>query len=113
IGLISYVLDLADQSVLTNDDLAGDGPLAQLHEAGVHRVVQRNRGIVFRLDRTDRNAIRVAGAGPAIPIWLGVARGRHAPDRNVGDCRPPSPKSRLRLGERTLVQRLVDLPVRP
>ena len=84
IGLVSYELDLADQSVLTDDDLARDRALREFHKPRIPRVVQGDGWIVFRLDRTDRNAIRVAGAGATVLIRLRIARGRKVPDSNLG-----------------------------
>ena len=67
-----YLMKLisADVAVFADDDLAGDGPVSNRHETGVHRVIKRDGRIVFRLDRADRNAVGVAGAGAPIPIGL-------------------------------------------
>jgi hypothetical protein len=78
-------VDLLDVAVFADDDLAGDRAVPHLHESGVHRVVQRDGRIVFRLDRADRNAVGVAGAGTPIAIGLGIPRGRKASDANLLD----------------------------
>src|SRR5438477_9085876 len=100
IGLVSYELDLADQSVLTDDDLARDRALREFNKPRIPRVVQGDGWIVFRLDRADRNAIRVAGASAAIPVRLGISCGRNAPDRDRGGRRSHSQESGLILGQR-------------
>ena len=103
IGLVSYELDLADQSVLTDDDLARDHALREFHKPRIPRVVQRDGWIVFRLDRADRNAIRVAGASAPIPVRLGISCGRNASDRNSGGRRSHSQELGLILGQRISV----------
>src|SRR5262249_32889581 len=81
---VPYEIDLADASIFTNYDLAGDVAIQYLYVSGFYSVIQGDSWIVFRLDRTDRNAVRVAGAGAAILVGLRIARGRKRPDRNAG-----------------------------
>ena len=109
---VPYKIDLADASIFPNDDIAGDCSVHNLHKSGICRVIQRHGGIVFRLDRTDRNAIRVAGAGATIPIRRGIARSRHAPDRNPGNQLSHSQEPGLGLGQGSLVQGFVDVLIR-
>src|SRR5262249_43699500 len=80
---VAYEIDLAYASVFTNDDIAGDRPIHDLHKSGAPTVIQRDGGIVFRLDRTDRNAVRVAGACATILVGLRIARGREVPHSNL------------------------------
>ncbi len=84
--LIANKIDLADAAVFADDDLAGDRSLPHFYEAGSHRIIQRNGGIVFRLDRTDRNAIRVASAGTPITIGFGISRSWQTPDTDFIDA---------------------------
>ena len=54
---------------VADDDLAGDRPVTTSRS----RCSSRRSGdgrIVFRLDRADRNAVGVAGAGAAVSVWL-------------------------------------------
>ena len=76
LGLVLQIVDLADLAVAADDDLAGDGAVADFDIAGLQRVVEGNAGVVFRLDRTDRNAIGVAGADAAALVRLRIATGR-------------------------------------
>jgi hypothetical protein len=81
--LVGDIVDLADASVLDNDFI-GDRVIDEVR-ASVGRLVQGNRRIIFGLDRADRNAIGIAGAGAAIPVGLGIARGRQASHLDLGD----------------------------
>ena len=56
-------------------DLRRDGLVAYVDVPGPQRVGQGDAGIVFGLDRADRDAVGVAGAGATILVGLGIARG--------------------------------------
>ncbi len=88
--LVFDEFNLADAFVL-DDDLAGDRVIDQLR-AAVGRFVQCDCRIIFGLDRADRNAIGISGAGAAIAVRLGIARRRQAANLDRGDGLPHSEK---------------------
>ena len=99
--LVCDVIDLTDAPVF-DDNFTGDRVVHQFR-ALVGRIVQRDRRVVFGLDRADRNAIGVAGASAAIPVRLGIACRRQASHLDPGDRLLHPEKSGLlirQLGER-------------
>jgi len=78
-----YEIDLADPPIFTDNYLTGDVVMQKPDVSSFYSVIQRDGGIVFRLDRTDRDAVRVAGADATILVGLRIARGRKRPHRNA------------------------------
>src|SRR5437588_1357562 len=68
--VVADVVDAADTAVLVEDDLRGDGLVHHVDPPGPHRVCQRHARIIFGLDRTDRNAVGVAGTDATVLIGL-------------------------------------------
>src|SRR2546430_4801295 len=64
------VLDLRDV-VAVDRDIRGNRLVADGDVAGVERIAEGHGRIPFRLDRTDRDAVRVAGADATVLIRLG------------------------------------------
>src|SRR5262249_25456407 len=67
--------DPADAAVAVDMDLRRDGLVAYVDVPGPQRVGQGDAGIVFGLDRADRDAVGVAGADAAGLIGVRVAGG--------------------------------------
>src|SRR6266404_6983339 len=57
--------------------------IAHRHLVGVERLAEGDSRIPLRLDRTDGDAVRVAGAYAAIVVRLGVAPRRSGRDEDV------------------------------
>ncbi len=57
--------------------------IAHRHVAGVECLAECDCRIPLRLDRTDRNAVRVAGANAAIVVRFGVTTRRRRRDEDV------------------------------
>src|SRR2546429_7100570 len=92
--LVLLIFDMSDASIRVDYHLGCHGPIQNLNISGLESLVERNAGIVLRLDRADRNAIGVTGADPPGLIWLRIATCRRTGDdqldavhRQTGDRR--------------------------
>src|SRR3954453_605852 len=70
LAVIADVVDAADAAILVEQDLRGDGLVHHVDSPGPHRVGQRDARIIFGPDRTDRDAVGVAGANATVLIRL-------------------------------------------
>src|ERR1700729_387199 len=76
VTVVLSIFDFADKAILPDYDLGGDCPIPDRDIVGVGRVVKSNGWIVFRLYRTNRNAVCVARADAPALVGLGIARRR-------------------------------------
>src|SRR5258708_24571050 len=76
--LVLEVVDLADFPTPVHNNFTCHRLRPDLDVAGVQRLLQRNAGIIFCLDGTDRNAVGITGTDAPALIRLGVASGGSA-----------------------------------
>src|SRR5260221_4476316 len=79
--LVLHIFDLADAPVSVHYNIAGHRLRPDLDVVGVQRLLQSNAGIIFGLDRADRDAVGIAGTDAPVLIRLRVASGRSAGNR--------------------------------